>query len=63
MTQKQKNFYEKVRLVQEIYRREKIHEGIGDKWIYDTYICKEFFISYITFRQYLGINVRRLFNQ
>ena len=62
MSLKKKNFYLKVQRVQDIYKREKIHEGINDKWIYDEYICEEFFISYTTFREYLELNVKRLLN-
>ena len=63
MTQKRLLYLQKVQAIQVIYLEQKVHDGITDKWIYETYVRTAYFISYTTFRMYLLMNVKRLLAQ
>ncbi len=52
------NHYLRVKDIQDIYMKEKVHYGITDAWIYEVHIEPLYHIDYVTFRKYLGMNVK-----
>jgi hypothetical protein len=63
MNKRKKNYYLRVNDIQDIYRLQKVHEGIMDAWIYETHIYPIYRITYATFRFYLSINVKKILNE
>jgi ferric iron reductase protein FhuF len=56
---KNKNFLLRTQAIQVIYQLHKVHEGINDKWIWETHIYPIYYISYPRFRDLMGLNVKK----
>lgn len=58
MAYNSKNFYLKVKEVQDVYLEHQ-KKGATNEWIYKKVIHPRFLISRTTFYKYLGINARK----
>lgn len=60
---KRRNLLLRVIAVQEVYDKQKIHDGVTITWIYKTHIYPAFYISRSTFLKYLDMNAKKELRQ